>query len=377
MQLVQRTPSFVFQLLLPAKTDSSTPTSAALSVTLTTAVPSARMSAAAQFSDALCCAAQRGDCGRIAEMLSAWRNSSRGGYGTVPGFNLALRFAAANGHVGCVDSLLRVTSVHTRYIPELRSAAAQGHIDVVRVFLAARATPYTFNECSTPLELAAAHGHKDVVQLLIDVKATPIGVQGTGPACRAARYGQCGVLIQLAKAGAHFGTPRSCFTAAHAAAAADQVDALKTLADVKVDVAGVNRQRETPVYSAVRAEAHGAAEYLLLHVKADAHARFAYQHAPLCVAAGQKSGRMLRLLLRAKADVHQGSAGSCDMLWNMPLHEAALHGRAANVRLLLRAKACLNAVDSKYDTPCACARMRGHATLAALLRIKCTCSKCA
>jgi ankyrin repeat protein len=320
--------------------------------------------------DALCRAAQRGDFRQLLDVTSAWHRTDD----YVPGTADALMLAVANGHAECVGLLLQGMRAHPQRAPVLWHglglAAARGHIDIVRAIIAARGDMHVGGaKHAPPWELAAAHGHDDIVQLLLDGKAVPYtDSRAFSVACVAARHGHCGILSRLAPR-VCLGTARTFTTVAHVAAQADQVASLTVLCAAKVNVDDVNWHHDTPLHFAVLAEAHSAAEYLVLQAKANIDARHYVVPTPLCLAARQKSCRMLRLLLRAKADVDRRSH---DFQWGIhnstPLCEAASKGYVAHVRLLLRAKADPTIANSDASTPAVCAERRGHAAVAALLR---------
>jgi ankyrin repeat protein len=125
---------------------------------------------------------------------------------------------------------------------------------------------------------------------------------------------------------------------------------------------------DTPLHFAVANEAHRAAEYLILQAKANIEASHSGVPTPLWMAAGKKSCRMLRLLLRAKANVDWHSDDPHGGYTSTPLCEAAKNGTAAHVRLLLRAKADPTIVDANACTPATHAKRRGDVAMAALLR---------
>jgi ankyrin repeat protein len=73
-------------------------------------------------------------------------------------------------------------------------------------------------------------------------------------------------------------------------------------------------------------------------------------------------GAVVKLLLRAKANVHDFNA-SC----YTALHRAAAYGRRSTVNLLLRAKADVHAVTEHGETAATVARLNAHIELAAYL----------
>jgi ankyrin repeat protein len=317
------------------------------------------------FEGVVCRLAQRGNLRQLRSMRAC-------GILPVKGTSMALLYAVANGHEECVELLLYGTCTVFTLSRGLCLAAVHGYTGIVRILVAARAHPdpaVGFDGYGPPLTLAAAHGREHVVQLLLHFKAVPCGactLMRTA-ACEAARHGHCGVLAQLA----HVATKTwatSLTMAAHAAAATDQVNALKFLFAVKVHVDDKSFHHDTPLHFAVANEAHRAAEYLILQAKANIEACDSQLRTALWMAAGKKSCRMLRLLLRAKANVDWHSDDPHGCYVSTPLGEAAKHGIAAHVRLLLRAKADPTIADANACTPATHAERRGDVAMAALLR---------
>jgi ankyrin repeat protein len=350
--------------------------SSSFSTTASSAAPSKYYASkiyAEDFTGALCHFAQRGNLQRL---RAIW---PKGSCLPIIGTEDALLYAVANGHEECVGFFLGCTYAYThksRALSEgLELAAAHGNIGMVCILVAAGADPdVDYGRYGSPLRLAAAHGHAHVVRLLLRCKAvprSPYPLMRTA-ACEAARHGHCSVLAKIAYAVKKTLTT-SLAMAAHAAAEADQVDALRVLLAVKVHVDSKRwdddgRTNETPLHFAVRAEAHGAAEYLVLQAKANIEACDSQLRTALWMAAGKKSCRMLRLLLRAKANVDWHSDDPHGCYVSTPLGEAAKHGIAAHVRLLLRAKADPTIADANACTPATHAERRGDVAMAALLR---------
>lgn len=160
----------------------------------------------ANIDQELCEAAEKGDVGKVLELLAHGANpgskdSLALGLAAASGSeecvklllpvsdakaeeSLALRWAAENGHVECVKALLPVSDPKARSSGALRWAAVKGRVECVRLLLPV--SEVNARE-SLALRLAAEYGHMECVKLLIpesDPKAN-----GSDALRRAASYG--------------------------------------------------------------------------------------------------------------------------------------------------------------------------------------------
>ena len=144
-------------------------------------------------------------------------------------------------------------------------------------------------------------------------------------------------------------------TALHIAAQHDSADALRTLVEDKVNV---NDAILTTWSAVVTAVEHGATACLrlLALAKADLTATKRYV-TPVLLAAENGDASMLHSLLQHKA--------SADM--REPITTAATHGRVGAVRVLLMAKADVEAADVHGFTPLIAAATHDHVDIMLLL----------
>jgi len=264
----------------------------------------------------------------------------------------AVEVAAYYGHLACVQLLLVVRA----RVPERRrqdmhnlalgAAALSGQRIVVEWLLHAGADveangPF-HGPCrwKTPLTAATEKGHVDVIEVLLQAKADPRNV------------------------------PRNMAPAVDLAVSAGCVDAIALLAAAKADV---RNRHKSETYSPLGLAAqlrHPRAACVakaLLRCKASVNAAASQlQFTPLRVAVTDGNIRMVKFLVRAKADVDKSGTGTLSL--GSPLWASVRCGHADAVQVLLAAKADVECdCNGPTPTPLFDAVSRGSVRIAALL----------
>ncbi|KAI9773871.1 MAG: hypothetical protein M1840_006097 [Geoglossum simile] len=236
----------------------------------------------------------------------------------------------------------------------LRVAASHGHIEVVRVLLAAGAYVNTHTPQGTALQAAAEGGHVGVVGVLLASKADVNAVrflEASALQSAAARGHACLVELLLS-AGADVENKHTSFpgrAALAGAAAGGHVEVLKILIAAK---ARIDSRSGGPRGTALQAAAGGGhvdAMHILLAAGANVNAAPGFRYSNTALQALQAAARAghikaMELLLAAEANVNAAPAGH----WGRTaLQAAARRGHTKAVRMLLDAKADVNAAASQ------------------------------
>jgi ankyrin repeat protein len=146
-------------------------------------------------------AAERGDAGRVEELLSERPDLADETDGRTLS---ALHYAASEGHAGVVRILLdrgadpRISALGG--MTPLFLAAAGGHAEVA-VILVERGADANARSPWNPVRVAAGEGHAMVVRALLDLGADPEG-HNIPPLMAAASAGHIEIMEMLVKAGA-------------------------------------------------------------------------------------------------------------------------------------------------------------------------------
>ncbi|CAE7321424.1 Ank3 [Symbiodinium natans] len=191
-------------------------------------------------------------------------------------------------------------------------ASSEGHGDAVRLLLEARADANAPNgEGDRPLLLASIHCHPEIVDLLLGARA------------------------DMDVCGSDEETPL------YLAAAEGHLDVACLLLRARADLEATNYDEETPLFTACEF-GQQALVALLLRARADPNARDVNGRTPILAACVENHPKIVRLLLQAMAETG---------LAEPPLCVAARLGRLKVVRVLLAARAELEARDSTGMTP--------------------------
>lgn len=253
-----------------------------------------------------------------------------------------LVFAAGCSDTGGQKKLLEQRGIP--FTPEtFRAAVVSGEADVVELFLrAGMHVDAPDADGLTPLMLASAKGDGRIIGLLL----------GRGASVQAAtKSGDTALMLAAAK-GSH--------------------DAVQLLLAGGAQVNAVNKAGLTPLFLAVSGSLvknypnnrHYAIAKLLIEKGSQVNtAEPKNGQSPLMLAAVQGDVEMAKLLVSAKADVHQQSA-----LGFTPLMYAVLEGSRECVELLLKSGAKADHRSRNGTTPLSLAERQKNAEITALIR---------
>jgi ankyrin repeat protein len=224
---------------------------------------------------------------------------------TLRNVTVAVRLAAANGHIACVRVLL--AQEHRRGVRWMRhalfTAAGHGEAECVRALCAAKAgadtQSYRRYPEPTALAMAARHGCTDTVRALLEADAHLYGLdddEWPAPIDVAARRGNEAALLLLLEAGSPlpllFGVVSHCST-----------NTLQILLEANAEVnsvLGLYGDQITPLHEAA---SFGRADvvHMLCAAKANLVGR-SWRQTPLDVARSFGHADVVRALCDAKAD---------------------------------------------------------------------------
>eukprot|EP00439_Symbiodinium_sp_Y106_P029637 s2535_g3.t1 len=277
----------------------------------------------------------------------------------------------------------------------LMMASGRGHIELVRLLLAAGAEkdPVNVDSGNTALMNASEHGRVDVVHLLLEARADvnvkdPCGCSGHTASILAAMQPHVKVLQLLLEAGAdknladdngctalmaasfkghveavrlllHVGARQdladdSGMTALMLAAGGCHVEVLRSLLEAGADLSLVDA-----AFIVALGRRHFEAFRLLLNAGANKDLADASGRTALMLAAEQCQLELLRLLLEAGADKNLADNNGCTALMMARTVEA--------MRLLLDAGASTDLVDNMGNTALVVASSKGHVERVRLL----------
>ena len=265
----------------------------------------------------------------------------------------------------------------------LHLAAGEGHLEVVKLLLEAKANREARDsEDRTALLLAANSGHAETVKLLLEVGADK-GVFDSYDMTAlhiAAGNGHAAVVKLLLEAGAETeAVTDQSWTALHCAAAFGRTEVVKLLLEAGAEKEAVTDQSWTALHCAA---AFGRTEVVKLLLEAGAEKEAVTDQSWTALHGAAAFGRteVVKLLLEAGAEKE-----AADSIQRTALHFAAAFGRAeANVagmsvahleqgcmkvvKLLLAARADQNLPDFDGKTPMDLAILRENHTIENLLK---------
>lgn len=275
-----------------------------------------------------------------------------------------LKDAAETGKLEHLKVLLEMPISRDKMIDgktPLHAAVMKGHTEAVSLLLDAKANVNTFCQMeathvknnyhitgTSPLSLAAALGNEAIVDLLIDAKADVQFADrgGFAPIFAATKFNRTSVIEQLLKAkadpkctgGAHKATPL------HMAASRGHAKALNILSRyVDPDIA--DEEGKTALFYAVGQHQHDAVHYLIYNRANPDKESDINRERPLHAAVKIDNIEAARILLDAKASIDAVNSDG-----QTPLLTAVIHNNAKSVQLLLEAGAETKILDqSKRD----------------------------
>ncbi|CAK9114106.1 Ankyrin-2 (ANK-2) (Ankyrin-B) (Brain ankyrin) [Durusdinium trenchii] len=287
-----------------------------------------------------------------------------------------LHFAAAAGHVRCVNLLLEAKASQEpasdnlgRACP-LHFAAGQGHLEVVRVLLAAGAEKDQETDGgATPLHVACEEGYADVVRHLIECGADKDKARsddGATPLLLASLEGHLEVVrtllevdVDKEKATSDTGT-----TPLHEAVRHNRREVMQLLLERRADADRMTMQHGlTPLHIAVQ-EGHHEGIGLLLDFGAEKDKPCRDVGAPpLLHAVALNQLPIVKVLLERRAQIDK----SAENVGIAPLHVAAERGSVPITRLLLEFGADRDSSSAAGEVPLHFAASQGHLEVSRLL----------
>jgi ankyrin repeat protein len=288
---------------------------------------------------------------------------------------------SVSGYDGATLLLVAVLAGQARAIPVLAEAGARvdektprgrplvvalqmGRVEVVRALLAAGADPNPHPSEPAPLRMAVDSGDIETVRAVLDAGAP---ASSAGVLTAASYTGLIPIAKQLLSKGANLeGEDEVGATPLIAAARHGHDDMLDFLLASGAKVDGRSRHGTTALHAAALNAQLGATERLL-RAGASANAKSRDGMTPLHFT---RSPRVVTALLRAGADPNAVGAGTTPLLVTVATfsggrgyqgqryREGEPDDRLATVRLLVSAKANVNAADTRGQTPLMAAAQR-------------------
>ncbi len=244
--------------------------------------------------------------------------------------------------------------------PDLRTAAAEGHLEAVERLLDTSADVNGQGpNGQTPLMFAAWHGRFEVVKMLLDRGADP---NSRDKDCSTALSGPCFGSLQrnhevtklLVSKGADVNAKDKQDSAAWIRAAGADPELTRWLVDHGADVNATDVRGDTALVTAAM-DGKLDTTKVLLELGADVNARGRYGSSPLMWAAQQNHLEVVKLLLSHGASVNDKNEECVTALM-----EAALLGHGDMIDLLLSSGADINAADKQGCTALLRAAERSH-----------------
>ena len=274
--------------------------------------------------------------------------------------------AAANGHLGCVETLLsanaQVDVQAEMGVTALMLSAANGHLECCAALIGADAQVDAKAENGgTALMAAAAEGHSDVVALLLGSGADPGVTDEDGDtALDLARQGDHSVAVTLLENG-------RLGRMAYNAASGGENDELERLIALGADIEWKNPDEEgaTPIMVAA-AKGHSDCVVTLLSANAQVDAK-AEKNGVTALMAAAAEGHLDCVSALLIADAQVDVKGMEELDGVTALHLAATEGHSDVVALLLKSGADPGVTDKDGDTALDLARQKGHDTIVGVL----------
>ncbi|XP_059211868.1 ankyrin repeat and SOCS box protein 2-like [Centropristis striata] len=233
---------------------------------------------------------------------------------------IALHEAAYYGQPRCISLLLTVNKCTLKNQTALLLAASQGHVSCVDLLLKRGGDPNIANkEKETPLFAACEQPNEAVVKLLLraGAKVNLCSVQGVSPLHEACRHGQLDICRTLLKAGAdHHAKNIYGIRPLFIAAQHGHTAVLQLLASRGADVNGQAGDGASPLLEACK-NGHVEAVKTLLSLKADANLSMKSGLLPLHAAVQNNHSRIVEILIPITNRVSVQNSGIS------PLHIAA------------------------------------------------------
>lgn len=197
-------------------------------------------------------------------------------------------------------------------VAPLHMACQRGHLEILRMLLAARADPDQAScDGGRPLSIASSRGHLEVVRLLLDAgaKLEHSGSHSSGhPLLLAAQRGNLEVLRMLIAAGADVNRATNLgYTPLLVATQRGHCEAVRVLIEAAADVNRRTLAGSSPLYQACRDGTRHIAQ-LLLTAKASIHNT--WDTSPFIAACVEGHLDLVKLLLRHCDQGHDGQLGA-------------------------------------------------------------------
>jgi ankyrin repeat protein len=281
----------------------------------------------------------------------------------------SLFMAAHQGHTDVVKSLIAAkadVNKATKYYDTtpLHIAAQMGKTDVVKTLMASNAKVNLQNNNGySPLFIAAENGYTDVVKsLAANADVNLQNNNGYSPLFIAAENGRTDVVKYLITANADVNLKNNNGSSPlYAAAYNGHTDVVKSLIAAKADVNLKNNNGRPPLYAAAY-NGHTDVVKSLITANADVNLKNNNGRPPLYAAAYNGHTDVVKSLIAAKADVNlQNNNGSS------PLYTAVDNGHTDVVKTLIAAKADVYLPNKKGETPLMIAVSNGDKKITELL----------